>query len=67
MGGPTRAERTAEPKTFEVIGSANGERVTLETARQNPQRYWVDPDTREVWDIAYRKGITGEEDSQKAA
>lgn len=66
MGGQPRAEKTTEPKTFEVVGSTNGERVTLETARTNP-RYWVDPDTREVWDAALRKGITGEEESHKTA
>ncbi len=50
--GPAEDERERD-----VIG-APGTRVSLSAALADPSRYWVDGDTREVWDAGYRQAIT---------
>ena len=40
-----------------VMGSKSGERVTLAHAIANPKRYWVDTETREIWDADFRKQL----------
>jgi hypothetical protein len=45
----------------DVIGGVNGERVSLNSALRNPQRYWVDPETHEVWDANYRGSLLEDE------
>ena len=44
----------------DVIG-APGTKVSLSTALADPGRYWVDGDTREVWDAGYRHALTNTE------
>jgi hypothetical protein len=45
-----------------VIGNSTGETVSLADALANPARYWVDPHTQEVWDVAYRRALMGADD-----
>ena len=40
-----------------VIGSRSGERVTLAHAIGHPERYWVDPETRDIWDVDSRREL----------
>ena len=40
-----------------VMGSKSGEHVTLAHAIGHPNRYWVDMETREVWDADFRKQL----------
>lgn len=58
---PRPAAQTADPEveTVEVIGGAAGERVSLETALRDSQRYWVDRDTGLVWNRAYHEALSG--------
>ena len=44
----------------EVIGS-DGERISLAAAIADPQRYWVDPETHEIWDSNFRNSLMGTE------
>jgi len=50
----------------EVIGGKEGERVKLADALREPQQYWVDPETHEIWNKEFRKMLMEDED-QKAA
>ena len=40
----------------DVIGKA-GERVSLAAAMADNERYWVDPDSLEIWDRDYRRNF----------
>jgi len=40
-----------------VMGNKSGERVTLAHAIGHPDRYWVDMETREIWDADFRKQL----------
>ena len=42
-----------------VIGSPKGERVSLAEALANPERYWVDSDSHEIWNVNYRGTLMG--------
>jgi hypothetical protein len=53
-------------EAIEVIGGKPGERVTVETAKARPDRFWVDPETREIWDADYREQLFGEPKAQAA-
>jgi hypothetical protein len=65
--GADHAGATPLPtEATEVIGGKPGERVTIETAKARPDRYWVDPETREVWDADYRAELFGEPKAQAA-
>lgn len=46
--------------TVEVIGGREGKRVSLEAALADPARYWVDPNTQQVWAVEYRKTLFGD-------
>ena len=47
-----------EPR--EVIGGEQGESVSMADALADPQRYWVDPETRQVWDTDFRRQLLGD-------
>ena len=51
--GGSRNENT---NLKDVIGKA-GERVSLATAMADKERYWVEPDSLEIWDLNYRKTL----------
>jgi hypothetical protein len=42
----------------EIIG-AQGARVTVEEALAAPARYWVDPETHDIWDASYHRDLVG--------
>ena len=45
-----------EVKTeVEVIGT--DERVSIDLAKAQPDRYWIDPDTQQVWDVEFRNKL----------
>ena len=52
----------SEDARYEVVGR-KGERVTLASALSNPDRYWVNPDIKEVWDANYRKSLFNDQNS----
>ena len=68
VGEPWAALRTIDParaahgptERFDVIGGRAGERVSLDEALAHPERFFVDPDSHEVWDVAYRAELLGE-------
>lgn len=64
--GESPRGRTEEAPLHEVIGGADGERVSLSEALRHPDRYWVDSETHEVWDAHYRRALFGEEMSKAA-
>ncbi len=43
----------------EVIGGGPGQRIRLEEALADRNRYWVDPHTQEIWDARYREALFG--------
>ena len=51
--------RNTSPEN-DVIGSPTGERVTFEHAKAHPDRYWVDPDNNQIWDVDYRNELFGQ-------
>ncbi len=57
-------DSTATPRvdeeTREVIGGEQGESVSMADALADPQRYWVDPETRQVWDTDFRRQLLGD-------
>lgn len=57
--------RETEAALYPVIGSPNGERVSLADALANPEQYWVDPDTHEIWSVDYRGTLMQSSVSQK--
>ena len=57
----TPAHGTAEDERERDVIGAPGARVSLSAALADPARYWVDGDTREVWDAGYRQAITNTE------
>lgn len=61
-----RSPGTERITLHEVIGSPDGERVSLAEALSRPERYWVDPESHEVWDITYRRLLFGEAMQQAA-
>lgn len=62
-GNPTSVQDESPPVDLsedqDVIGSLSGERVTLEYARQTPERYFIDDELR-IWDVAHHEAILGE-------
>lgn len=60
------APRPENEPAVEVIGGPDGLRVTLAEALANPRRYWVDPETRQVWDAEFHRTLTGQESFREA-
>ena len=58
-------QRAASPEV-DVIGSSTGEKVTMAHAQSNPERYWIDPDTHQIWAADYRSELFGEYRTQTA-
>lgn len=52
---------TQRDEPQDVIGGNPGEQVTLAQALANPERFWVDPDNRQVWHTALRSRLHGSE------
>lgn len=65
-GGTGSGSRPEDNLLRDVIGGAHGEQVTLAAALVRPERYWVDPNTQEVWDADYHRLLFGE-GAQRAA
>lgn len=63
MAAPTRQSSSAAPPPTEplqdVIGG-NGTRVSLSEARRNRDRFWIDANTREIWDVQHRRALFDE-------
>ena len=41
----------------EVIGGEKGERMRLSEALKQPERYFVDPETHEIWSCKLREKL----------
>ena len=63
---PAEEDPKPDVERREVIGGTAGERVTLDQARANPGRYWIDPETKEIWDSAYRDRLFGNVEAETA-
>lgn len=48
---------SAQELRFPVVGG-NGEEVTMSDALAHPERYWIDPDTRQIWDLRFRQSMS---------
>ena len=48
-------QRNENTQLKDVIGKA--ERVSLAAAMADKERYWVDPDSLEIWDRDYRRTL----------
>jgi hypothetical protein len=55
--GVSTASRTADNDLHPVIGGTEGERVSLAAALADRRRYWVDPETHDVWDTDFRQAL----------
>jgi len=55
--GSSVAPRTEDSDLRPVIGGTEGERVSLAAALADRQRYWVDPETHDVWDTNFRQAL----------
>jgi hypothetical protein len=55
--GASASPRTEDSDLRPVIGGSEGERVHLSAALADRQRYWVDPETHDVWDTNFRQAL----------